>query len=96
MPTAPALKSWAAQVPPGFKFVLKAPQSITHFKRLKGAGRLVSQFLKAAGALKGRLGRFSSNCRRNSRRSAAAAEVPVHHPGATAGRLRVPASVLVR
>lgn len=36
MPKAEVLEAWAGEVPAGFRFVLKAPQLITHFKRLKG------------------------------------------------------------
>ena len=35
MPADGVLGDWAAQVPPGFMFVLKANRQITHFKRLK-------------------------------------------------------------
>jgi uncharacterized protein YecE (DUF72 family) len=56
MPTAALLEGWAADVPADFRFVLKAPDRITHRKRLKGAGELVAQLLDAAGALKKRLG----------------------------------------
>ena len=35
MPKSEGLAAWAAEVPPDFKFILKAPQRITHFKRLK-------------------------------------------------------------
>ena len=35
MPSEKVLGDWAAQVPPGFTFVLKANRQITHFKRLK-------------------------------------------------------------
>ena len=35
MPTERILASWAEQVPEGFIFALKAPQVITHMKRLK-------------------------------------------------------------
>ena len=37
MPKASVLESWAEQVPEGFRFVLKASQKISHFKRLKDA-----------------------------------------------------------
>src|ERR1051326_6124472 len=50
------LHSWAAEVPADFKFVLKAPQRITHMQRLKDAGDSVSYFLKVASVLKERLG----------------------------------------
>jgi uncharacterized protein YecE (DUF72 family) len=33
MPKASVVESWAQQVPESFRFVLKAPQKITHFKR---------------------------------------------------------------
>jgi uncharacterized protein YecE (DUF72 family) len=55
-PTEQLLGAWAAQVPADFRFVLKAPQEITHVKRLAGAGELVSALLAAAAALKDRLG----------------------------------------
>src|SRR5258708_22896531 len=35
MPEASVLKSWTQQVPDTFRFVLKSPQPITHFKRLQ-------------------------------------------------------------
>src|SRR5262249_13646930 len=38
MPSANVLLNWSAQVPDGFAFVLKAPQRITHIKRLKNVG----------------------------------------------------------
>jgi uncharacterized protein YecE (DUF72 family) len=56
MPTVSILEGWAAEVPADFRFVLKAPQQITHVKRLKGAGDLVAQFCEVAGVLKERLG----------------------------------------
>jgi uncharacterized protein YecE (DUF72 family) len=56
MPKAAVMQEWASQVPPGFQFTLKAPQSITHFKRLKDAGEPVARFLREAGALRRRLG----------------------------------------
>lgn len=38
MPTADVLDSWAGQVPADFVFALKAPQVITHFRRLRHVG----------------------------------------------------------
>lgn len=38
MPTAEVLDSWAEQVPPDFVFALKAPQVITHYRRLRHVG----------------------------------------------------------
>jgi uncharacterized protein YecE (DUF72 family) len=51
MPTASMLKAWATQVPAGFRFVLKAPQVITHFKRLKDVNEQTNHFLKTASVL---------------------------------------------
>src|SRR5687767_13756740 len=49
-PTVQLLDAWAEQVPADFRFVLKAPQEITHVKRLAGAGESVSSLFAAAGA----------------------------------------------
>jgi uncharacterized protein YecE (DUF72 family) len=56
MPKPELLESWAAQVPPEFRFVLKASQRITHHKRLKDAGEETAYFLKTASVLGERLG----------------------------------------
>jgi uncharacterized protein YecE (DUF72 family) len=56
MPKAAGLEKWAEAVPPEFKFVLKAPQRITHMQRLKDAGDNVSYFVEVAAVLKERLG----------------------------------------
>jgi uncharacterized protein YecE (DUF72 family) len=54
-PTPKILEGWAAQVPERFRFALKAWQRITHQKRLRNAGELVSSFAEAARALGPRL-----------------------------------------
>ena len=56
MPKSSVLESWAGEVPADFKFVLKAPQRITHMQRLKDAGDNVAYLAKTAAALKERLG----------------------------------------
>lgn len=56
MPKAPMLEAWAAEVPADFKFVLKAPQRITHIQRLKDAKDSVLYFVDVAAVLKERLG----------------------------------------
>ena len=56
MPTVEAVEAWAAQVPGNFHFVLKAPQTITHFKRFKDVDESVKTFVRAAKALNHRLG----------------------------------------
>ncbi|HEY3968158.1 MAG TPA: DUF72 domain-containing protein [Planctomycetaceae bacterium] len=52
MPETSILKAWAKQVPQGFRFALKAPQTITHFKRLKDVKKETAALLRAAAALK--------------------------------------------
>jgi uncharacterized protein YecE (DUF72 family) len=56
MPKASVLETWAADVPAGFKFVLKAPRQITHIHRLKDSADSVSYLLEVAGVLNERLG----------------------------------------
>ncbi|HEX2438880.1 MAG TPA: DUF72 domain-containing protein [Methylomirabilota bacterium] len=56
MPTGKAVAGWGATVPEGFRFVLKAPQRITHFKRLKDVDELVREFCDTARILGGKLG----------------------------------------
>jgi uncharacterized protein YecE (DUF72 family) len=45
MPTAKLMQDWAAGVPDGFTFAIKAPQRITHQKRLKECDELVAALL---------------------------------------------------
>ncbi|HEY2798642.1 MAG TPA: DUF72 domain-containing protein [Thermoanaerobaculia bacterium] len=56
MPKAELLAGWSEQVPDGFRFVLKASQRITHFKRLKDVSEEVGYFLRVAATLGDRLG----------------------------------------
>ncbi len=56
MPRASDLKLWTQQVPAGFRFVLKAQQTNTHFKRLKYAEAPTKDFLRLAAVLKRRRG----------------------------------------
>ena len=39
------LAKWAAAVPDGFRFAVKAPKAITHQARLEGCGELLARFL---------------------------------------------------
>jgi uncharacterized protein YecE (DUF72 family) len=55
-PTEQLLTAWAEQVPANFRFVLKAPQEITHVKRLRDTSALVTSLFAAADVLKNRLG----------------------------------------
>jgi uncharacterized protein YecE (DUF72 family) len=56
MPKTELVAGWAAQVGDGFKFVLKAPQRITHRERLEGSEESLSAFLSAARVLGDKLG----------------------------------------
>ena len=56
MPRVSDVEAWAAQVPESFRFVLKAPQTITHRKRLKEAGDSTDFLFQTASALKERQG----------------------------------------
>ena len=47
---------WAASVPPGFRFSVKLPRTITHEHRLRGALPLLDAFLAQAEGLGTRLG----------------------------------------
>jgi len=56
MPTQKVVDGWAAAVPPPFVFVLKAPQRITHFARLRDVDEPVRVFCDVARTLGARLG----------------------------------------
>jgi uncharacterized protein YecE (DUF72 family) len=56
MPTIDGVQAWAAQVPEEFRFILKAPQTITHRKRLTNCDGDVAAFVAAATALGERMG----------------------------------------
>jgi uncharacterized protein YecE (DUF72 family) len=56
MPAATTVAGWAAAVPPEFTFVLKAPQRITHFARLRDVDEPVRLFCDVARGLGARLG----------------------------------------
>ncbi len=56
MPQSSMLENWKEQVPPAFRFALKASQRITHFKRLKETDDEVKYFLETAAVLGEQLG----------------------------------------
>lgn len=56
MPNPETLAGWRAQVPEGFRFVLKAPQRITHQKKLADAEEEVARLFEVSEALAERLG----------------------------------------
>jgi uncharacterized protein YecE (DUF72 family) len=56
MPTETTVAAWGAAVPADFVFALKAPQRITHLRRLRDVDEPVRRFCDAAAALGGKLG----------------------------------------
>jgi uncharacterized protein YecE (DUF72 family) len=56
MPAESMLARWSEEVPENFAFTLKAPQRITHQKRLREAEADVAEFLRRAAALGAKLG----------------------------------------
>ena len=56
MPQPSLLENWKEQVPATFKFSLKAPQRITHFKRLKETDEETKYFLDTAAVLGEQMG----------------------------------------
>jgi uncharacterized protein YecE (DUF72 family) len=56
MPTPAIVRKWAEQTPETFRFCLKAPQRITHKKRLAEAGEDAGFFVASARELAGKLG----------------------------------------
>ena len=56
MPKEDLLNGWAGQVPESFTFVLKASQRITHIKRLKECGELLTYLFRVSATLGARLG----------------------------------------
>jgi uncharacterized protein YecE (DUF72 family) len=58
LPKETVVQNWASQVGPDFRFVLKAPQKITHIKRLKEVEAEVEYFFRVAGALENKAGAY--------------------------------------
>jgi uncharacterized protein YecE (DUF72 family) len=56
MPRESVLRSWAEQVPDDFVFALKAPQVITHLRRLRDVSEPTAYLLKTVSVLGGKLG----------------------------------------
>jgi len=56
MPKADTLAAWCAAVPSGFVFALKAPQRITHVKRLRDVEDALTVFFRASAELGPSLG----------------------------------------
>ena len=58
MPSPELLARWEAEVPAGFRFVLKAPRRITHEKRLGDVADTVARLLDVASGLGDKRGPF--------------------------------------
>ncbi len=56
MPSEKLLLDWSERVPEKFSFALKAPQKITHYKRLKDAAEELAYFFRTCTVLGNRLG----------------------------------------
>lgn len=56
LPKRELIELWSSQVPPEFRFVIKASQKITHMKRLKGAGDETDYLMDAVSSLDQKLG----------------------------------------
>jgi uncharacterized protein YecE (DUF72 family) len=56
MPNAKTIAGWGAATPEGFTFVLKAPQRITHFARLRNIDEPLRVFLDVIRGLHAKLG----------------------------------------
>ncbi|HUL30508.1 MAG TPA: DUF72 domain-containing protein, partial [Thermodesulfobacteriota bacterium] len=56
MPKESVLESWAEQVPGGFVFALKAPQIITHLKRLRDVSEETGYLFRTLSILGMKLG----------------------------------------
>jgi uncharacterized protein YecE (DUF72 family) len=56
LPQPGTVENWRAQVPENFRFSVKAPQSITLYRRLKDVGPQTKQLLETVSVLEDRLG----------------------------------------
>jgi uncharacterized protein YecE (DUF72 family) len=56
LPAHGVIASWADQTPKSFRLVLKAPQTVTHFKRLRNCEEATKAYLQVASTLKLRRG----------------------------------------
>jgi uncharacterized protein YecE (DUF72 family) len=71
MPAKDLLARWAGETPDGFTFVLKAPQRLTHQKRLKDVGDSLPYFLEVSETLGAKRGPFLFQLPPNLRKDAA-------------------------
>ena len=69
IPKEKVLLEWAEQVPPAFRFVLKASRRITHINRLADADDSLAYFLRTVNCLGDRLGPTLFQCPPSLRRN---------------------------
>ncbi|MGD1075973.1 MAG: DUF72 domain-containing protein [Thermodesulfovibrionales bacterium] len=67
MPTERVLASWSEQVPDDFIFALKAPQVITHLKRLRNVGEETGYLFRSLSVLGRKLGPVLFQCPKSFR-----------------------------
>jgi len=91
MPREHVLEAWADAVPDGFRFAIKAPRRITHFRRLNNADEIVEDLVSAAAALGPHGGailyQLPPNFKRDDDRLAAFVEM-LPNPGTSAFEFR--------
>ena len=82
LPTPKMLEGWLAATPAHFRFSFKAPQRITHFKRLRDTESDVAQFIDALAPVRaaGRLGLLLFQLPPNFQADPAALAVFLSHP----------------
>ncbi|MCH7825287.1 MAG: DUF72 domain-containing protein, partial [Acidobacteria bacterium] len=51
LPKREVIENWAAQVPEGFRFSIKASRRITHFRRLKDTSEVPDYLIEATSVL---------------------------------------------
>ena len=56
LPQRSTVEGWKAQVPENFRFTMKAPQWITHFRRLKGVATATQSLFETVSAFEDRFG----------------------------------------
>jgi uncharacterized protein YecE (DUF72 family) len=56
LPSASVVQAWAKETPDTFQFTFKAPQTITHFKRLKDTDDALKELMQTVKKLKDRQG----------------------------------------
>jgi uncharacterized protein YecE (DUF72 family) len=71
LPQATMIENWRDQVPPEFRFSIKATQRITHIKRLKNCAEETKYLLETAALMKERLGVVLFQLPPNSKKDAA-------------------------